>query len=129
MTSKIESSAAIERIYVLVEPDPEGDASYLEQDEFNDRLEQYHQGAFGFVGVRLAADIVIEHHGRVPERITLTTPGLWSVESDSGEDYFRASAAEGDDVDELTADLLALRFTMDEIRAAIPEDGYEIVYA
>lgn len=68
-------------------PDDCPDASYLEQEGFADRLEQYRQGAFGFVGVRAAIELPIPYgKDRILARIE--SPGLWGIESDSGEDYF-----------------------------------------
>ena len=61
-------------------------ASYLEQEGFADRLEQYRQGAFDFVGVRAAVELPIPFgKDRILTRIE--SPGLWGIESDSGEDY------------------------------------------
>ena len=67
-------------------PDDCPDASYLEQEGFADRLEQYRQGAFDFVGVRAAIELPIPFgKDRILTRIE--SPGLWGIESDSGEDY------------------------------------------
>ena len=79
--------AELQTIRVLVEHDPDPDASFLDQDE--DRKAQFERGEFGFVGVRAVADVVIE--GTVQ---TLTSGGLWGVESDSGEEYLVSVAVE-----------------------------------
>jgi hypothetical protein len=76
-------------IRVVVEHDPDPDVSYLDQDEFEDRRAQYERGEFDHVGVRAEADVVIE--GTVQ---TLASPGLWGVESDSGEEYVVGVAVE-----------------------------------
>jgi hypothetical protein len=67
-------------------PDDCPDTSYLEQEEFTDRLAQYRQGAFDFIGVRAAVELPIPYgKDRILARIE--SPGLWGIESDSGEDY------------------------------------------
>lgn len=61
------------------------DMSYLEQDA--KRREQYRQGEFDYIGVRAAVELPIPYgKDRIITRIE--SPGLWGIESDSGEDYF-----------------------------------------
>lgn len=127
------SEARIERVYVLTTLDESPDLSWLEQD-YNDpsitpeeallyraqdaeRLAAYNSGDWYMVGVQLAAEVVLERPGRVDEVITLTTPGIWGVESDSGEDYFRSLA--DDDSEYLVDDLVALGFHRDLVQARI----------
>jgi hypothetical protein len=84
--------ATIERSWIEVLPDPEPDASYLYQAEpdFSDRRAEYEAGSFAFVGVRACAEVRFETDaGGWITGPTVTSAGLWSVESDSGEDYFR----------------------------------------
>ena len=67
-------------------PDDCPDTSYLEQEGFEDRLEELRQGAFDFIGVRAAVELPIPYgKDRILSRIE--SPGLWGIESDSGEDY------------------------------------------
>jgi hypothetical protein len=67
-------------------PDDCPDTSYLEQEEFGDRLEQFRQGAFDYIGIRAAVELPIPYgKDRIITRIE--SPGLWGIESDSGEDY------------------------------------------
>lgn len=68
-------------------PDDCPDPSYLEQEGFADRLEQYRQGGFDYVGVRAAVELPIPY-GKDQILIRIESPGLWGIESDSGEDYF-----------------------------------------
>jgi hypothetical protein len=75
------------RVRVLFDEDPE--LSFLDQDEFADRKEAYDRGDFYFVGVRAEADVAI---GGIIQ--TLTSGGLWGIESDSGDDYIREVAGE-----------------------------------
>lgn len=68
-------------------PDECPDPSYLEQEGFEDLREQYRQGDFDFVGVRAAVELPIPYgKDRILTRIE--SPGLWGIESDSGENYF-----------------------------------------
>ena len=62
------------------------DTSYLEQEGFEDRLAEYRQGDFGFIGVRAAVELPIPY-GADRILVTIESPGLWGVESDSDEDY------------------------------------------
>jgi hypothetical protein len=73
----------VEAIRIVVDEDPDSDPSYLDQDEFEDRREAYRRGEFGFVGVRAEADVRIEGIAQ-----TLTSGGLYEIESDSGDEYF-----------------------------------------
>jgi hypothetical protein len=70
-------------VRVLIEQDPDADVSYLEQDEFEDRLASYKRGEFELVGVRAQADVVIEGVLQV-----LESGGTYGIESDSEEEYF-----------------------------------------
>jgi hypothetical protein len=79
----------LETVRVIVEHDEDPDTSYLEQDEFEERLAAYQNGDFTFVGVRAEADVVI---GGVSQ--TLTSGGLWGIESDSGKEYIEEVAGE-----------------------------------
>lgn len=67
---------------VIVEPDPEPNASYLEQEEFADRLLAYKRKRFSFLRVRTEAEVVIEEIAQV-----LTSGGMPGVESDSEDEY------------------------------------------
>jgi hypothetical protein len=81
--------AKLEAIRVVVLHDEDPDTSYLEQDEFEERLAAYQNGDFSFVGVRAEADVFI---GGVLQ--TLTSAGLWGIESDSGKEYIEGVADE-----------------------------------
>ena len=83
------SPIKLETVRVVVEHDPDPDISYLEQDEFDERLKAYQDGEFAFVGVRAEADVVI---GGVVQ--TLTSGGLWGIESDSDREYIEEVAGE-----------------------------------
>jgi hypothetical protein len=78
-------------------PDDCPDTSYLEQEGFEDRLGQYRQGDFDYIGVRAAVELPIPYgKDRILARIE--SPGLWGIESDSGEDYLDSVFQEETDI-------------------------------
>jgi hypothetical protein len=81
MTDNIETT-----VEILVLPDNDPDTSWLEQDEFSDRLAEYQAGGFGFVGVRARVKV---HNWTTGVTKTIESAGLWGVESDSEESYIR----------------------------------------
>lgn len=83
------SAPQLHDIRVVVLPDEDPDTSYLDQDDFEDRREAYQRGDFTFVGVRAEAEVAI---GGIIQ--TLTSGGLWGIESDSGDDHFKEVANE-----------------------------------
>jgi hypothetical protein len=84
-------------------PDACPDASYLEQQGFEKRLQEYRQGYFEYVGVLAAVELPIPYGAdRILARIE--SPGLWGIESDSGEDYLDSVFREESDI---LADMLA----------------------
>jgi hypothetical protein len=86
-----------------VVPDDCHDTSYLNQEGFEDRLEQYRQGDFDYAGIRAAVELPIPY-GKDQILIKIESPGLWDIESDSGEDYFNSIFKEESDI---LADMLA----------------------
>lgn len=83
------SKIKVEEISLLVLHDDDPDTSYLEQEGFEDRLAQYQNGDFNFVGIRAEAEVEID--GAMQ---TLTSLGLWGIESDSDESYLKEVADE-----------------------------------
>lgn len=79
----------LQAIRVVFEQDPEPDASYLDQDEFEDRRAEYKRGRFNFVSARAEAEVNIE--GVLQ---TLTSGGLNGIESDSEQEYLDEIIAE-----------------------------------
>jgi hypothetical protein len=81
------------RVRVLHDDDPDpsyfdsGDPEYKDQDEA--RRKEYENGDFSFVGVRAEAEVVVENVIQ-----TITSGGLWGIESDSGEGYIEDVALE-----------------------------------
>jgi hypothetical protein len=74
--------AELQSVRVIFEEDPDPDTSYLEQDEFEDRLDAYRNEIFHFVGVRIVAEVSIADTVQ-----TLTSPGVWGIESDSEQEH------------------------------------------
>jgi len=78
---------------LIVDDISEGTCSYLEQPEFADRLAAYERGDFNFVGVQAQARCMVVRD-QVGTLFNIESPGLWGIESDSGEDYFNEIYAE-----------------------------------
>lgn len=99
--------ATVERTWIEVVPDDDPDTSYLEQAEFAERLNEYRQGDFGFVSVRACAEVryLTEQGGWIVGPV-IRSPGIWGIEDDSGEEYFRSVGEE--EAGELGAMLEAL---------------------
>lgn len=74
------------------------DPDYRDQD--NARLAAWHQDEWHFVGICARATIKIPYGVNPQCWITaeLQSPGLWGIESDSGDDYFRQVYQEERDV-------------------------------
>ena len=78
----------IEEAQIVVTYDDDPDASYLEQDEWEDRLAAYRAGDFYFVGVYAEARIrFATPQGGWTQGSYVRTPGLWGIESDSDQSY------------------------------------------
>jgi len=90
-TPRRRAAPRVDSIRVRVMHDEDPDTSYLDQDDpnFSDRREAFQRGDFSFVGVRAEAEVVIE--GVVQ---TLTSGGLWGIESDSDKEYIEDVALE-----------------------------------
>ena len=91
-----------------VVPDQAPDVSYLTAGE---RLRAYNAGEWGMVGVRAVAEI------EAAEMLeTITSAGLWNIESDSDENYFRDVYRE--ELEQLCRMLYELGFAEGEIAEA-----------
>jgi hypothetical protein len=100
---------------MVVQDDPDShpkdylfqDPLYREEDQA--RLDAWRSGDWSFVGVRAKA-IIRFPYGTNPECWTaseLLSPGLWSIESDSGDEYFLQVYQEEREI--LTAMLASLK--------------------
>lgn len=82
-------SVRLQSICIVIEPDPDPETSYLDQEEFEDRRAEYKRGDFNFVSAHAEAEVVIE--GVIQ---TLTSGGLNGIESDSEQEYLDEIIAE-----------------------------------
>jgi hypothetical protein len=88
--------------------DPFPDTSYLETECFQERRQQYDNGDFSFIGIRAEAEIVVAGVCQ-----TITSGGLWGIESDSTPDYL--SEIEQEEIKQLGEILHALGFPSEVI--------------
>jgi len=88
---------------------PEDIRKYVRQDY--DRMESLNRGDWCFLGVSAESEIVL---GNVCQ--TITSGGLWGIESDSGSDYF--AEIEQEQLAELREQLHAIGFSKRAISAA-----------
>lgn len=71
----------------VVVQDSDADASFLEQEGFEDRLKEYKNGDFYFNGICAEVELRIPFGKETFIIEKLRSPGLWCVESDSDESY------------------------------------------
>ena len=80
--------AYVEEITMQLVPDDDPDLSWLKQpgatNEDHERIEEYGH-TWHMVGVQAVAEIMIPHGDDVRITQTITSPGIWNVESDAGE--------------------------------------------
>ena len=75
---------------------------------FQERRQQYDNGDFGFIGIQAEAEIVVAGVCQ-----TITSGGLWGIESDSTPDYL--SEIEQEEIEQLQEILHALGFSLEVI--------------
>lgn len=85
---------------------------YTRQDY--ERVESLHRGVWGFIGITATAEITIGDTCQ-----TITSGGLWGIESDSGADYLKEE--EANQVAELKEQLYALGFSRRAIATAVKD--------
>jgi hypothetical protein len=78
---------------------------WMDADEDADRIASWRRGDWSLIGIQARADIVIVRNGH-DTVYELLSPGLWAVESDSGEEYLRSVFA--DECDTLRGDMAAM---------------------
>ena len=88
--------------------DPFPDASYLEASGFQERRQQYDNDDFGFIGIQAEAEIVVAGVCQ-----TITSGGLWGIESDSTPDDLLD--VEQEEIEQLQEVLHALGFSLEAI--------------
>lgn len=77
---------------------------YVRQDEA--RLAAYYANEWHMIGIRAVATIWIEREGYLTN-YTITSPGIWGIESDSGDDYLAEVYADEQAI--LRADIEAMK--------------------
>ncbi len=71
-------------------PDQYPDTSYLEQEGFEERLQQHRDGHFGFIGIRASCTLrIATGDPQVGILHSFKSPGLWGIESDSEPAYLQ----------------------------------------
>jgi len=101
----------------IVDKDP--DTSYLEQDEFEGRLRQFNEGQFCFMGIVADAEVSLSRNEKPDSGYllqTISSGGLWGIESDSDESYLQE--IEQEQLMELRGQLHAVGFSQRAITAA-----------
>lgn len=87
-------------------PDPDADASWLEQECWmeTEHAEAYRRGEFGFLGIRAVAEVAYSCGESCLRLETFTSAGMWGIEDNSSEEYLRLVEAE--ELEELRSHLL-----------------------
>lgn len=104
----------IHEITIIHYPDTDADVSYLEQEGFEDRLRQYKDGQFSFIGIRAKAVYSVGGTPAVLQKIT--SGGLWGIESDSSDSYL--TEVENEELLNLRSHLAEIGFSKRAISAA-----------
>jgi len=123
----------IRDVYIEAIPDEWADLSWLEQTPKQlgsletavlnrRRLQALERDEWHPVGVRLVADVALTVGGGETQRCRFLTAGIWSIESDSGDDYFQEIADE--EAPMLADDLREAGFAESEILAWLGEPGH-----
>lgn len=117
MTTEVKLKAKIEKVVIKQMYDSDADTSYLDQDEFKDRQQAYERGDFFYIGISADATILTSYDGKSWLINTITSGGLWGIESDSNESYLESVRMEEEN--ELKDILLAFGFSQEEITGAL----------
>lgn len=113
----------IENVRVVHKSDNDGYPDYLELDQDTipsnkKRLEAYNRDEWWPIGIIAEADILTSCEGNSGSWLInrVTSGGLWGIESDAGEEYFKE--IEEDQLAELADILKELGFSAQEIQEA-----------
>jgi hypothetical protein len=98
--------------------DENPDTSYLEQDEFKNRLAEYRRGDFGYIGIHAKAEVQFSDGGAIQ---VLTSGGLWGIESDSSSEYLKEIEAE--ELADLRGTLIEAGFLSEYVDQVIQEQA------
>lgn len=69
------------------------DDSWLDNDAGRERLHAFRDGTWHLISIQASATLRIPHGRRVVSK-TIISPGLWAIESDSGDEYLDQVFAE-----------------------------------
>jgi len=101
----------ITKIKRIVDEDPE--ISWMD----GKRLKEYDNGEFCFIGIEVETEILTSHDkGKTFLINHISSGGLWGIESDSEDDYFKEVVAE--EMSELKKILQSMGFKLREIKAS-----------
>ncbi len=92
-----------------------GNPESVEQDYR--RMETLNRGDWCFIGIYAVAEVQLQTRGTIQ---TIRSPGLWGIESDSGDDYFDEVGKE--ELASLVSELQAAGFTRAQVKRAIPKE-------
>lgn len=112
--------ATLHRAWYDAVADDSPDASWLEQEGFEDRLEQFRNGDFHLIGVRAGAEIRFktEQNGWITGT-TIYSPGVYGIESDSDEAYIAEVAIEQAHELALMLQALAIYISQNDVAALV----------
>ena len=112
-------SVTIQRI-----TDKDPDTSYLQQEGYEERWQQFQDGQFNFIGIMACAEVtkafsatvtLAEYKGHGGIAQSITSGGLWGIESDSDRSYLQE--IEDEQLSELREQLRAFGFSQRAISA------------
>jgi hypothetical protein len=117
--TEIKMQAKIGKITIRQLTDNDPDTSYMDQDGFEDLKRSYENGDFFYIGIKAEAEILTSHNGKEWLINTITSGGLWGIESNSDESHLESIRMEEEH--DLKAVLLKFGFSDGEITKALDE--------
>lgn len=117
--TEIKMQAKIGKITIRQLADTDPDTSYMDQDGFEDIKRAYENGEFFYIGIKAEAEILTSHNGKEWLINTITSGGLWGIESNSDESHLESIRMEEEH--DLKAVLLKFGFSDEEITKALDD--------
>jgi hypothetical protein len=90
---------------------PENIRKYAQQDF--ERIEAFNKGEYALIGIRAKAEIHISSNGKEWIIQSIISPGIWGIDSDSDNSYFKEVAES--EISELKFMLKELGFSQEEL--------------
>ncbi len=87
-------TVTIEKIEREILPDENPNVEHLKAKEFAERYYKWRHGVFNYIGIRAKAILRIPTAGGKWITQEITSPGIWGIEDDSGEEYFEETYQE-----------------------------------